>query len=86
MCIRDRYEDGHIEDVTELASYLSSDEEIANAEAGVLEAKKVGIATISIDYQGEMGAPVTESLLVMVVNLNPYDRVQAEDFLSLIHI
>lgn len=78
--VQAEYEDGHIEDVTELASYLSSDEEIANAEAGVLEAKKVGIATISIDYQGAMGAPVTESLLVMVVNLNPYDRVQAEDF------
>ena len=74
------YQDGHTEDVSAKATYVSSAPDIAECAAGVVNAKSFGNAEITISYQGEMGEARQVVLAVSVGYRNPFDIVEAESF------
>lgn len=54
--------DGHKEDVTSAATYISSDESVVKAVNGRLAAIKDGTATVSISYAGDKGEAALETV------------------------
>ena len=60
------YEDGHTEDVTLKATYISNDPDIATAENGTITPVSAGQTTITIRFAGKFGSPATMELHVTV--------------------
>ena len=61
------YVDGHTEDVTQLATYESSNPEICTVENGVVHGINSGTVNITASFAGEMGDPVTATMEVRVL-------------------
>jgi hypothetical protein len=59
------YKDGHTEDVTSSATILNSNPNVVTVKNGQLLAKENGTATLTVQYQGAMGDPIT-----LVINVN----------------
>ncbi len=53
------YLDGHTEDVTSSATIVNSNPDVITVKNGQLLAKQNGSATLSVQYQGPMGAPLS---------------------------
>ncbi|MCB5711654.1 carbohydrate-binding protein [Lactonifactor sp. BIOML-A3] len=75
------YKNGRTEDVSNKLQYSNiSDPEVLEVKDGKLFAKGVGQSTVELSYAGEIGAAATAALEVNVTVVNPYARVEAEDF------
>jgi hypothetical protein len=74
------FPDGHQEDVTNLTTISNPNSNIATISNGIITAKNKGEVSISVTYKGKMGESKSTSIVVKVVNRNPYIRNEAENF------
>jgi len=74
------YNDGHTENITNVASYNNSDSTIAIMSNGILKAKSIGTTTITFSFKGELGIALTTKVNIVVAKRGPYVRFEAEDW------
>jgi hypothetical protein len=74
------YLDGHTEDVTETATYISANPQVAVVENGVILAKGQGSTVVRMSFKGEVGTAADVQVNVGVTNRNPFTQNEAEDF------
>jgi arabinoxylan arabinofuranohydrolase len=72
--------DGHIEIVTDKATFDNPNPDVATITNGVIKALKKGEVNITVSYQGGMGDTKSIVINVMVSNRSPYNKNEAEDF------
>lgn len=65
------FADGHQEDVTSLATYKSSKNDVCTVTNGVIEGVRPGVSLVTVSYSGVSGGTVSVSLLV-TVTADPY--------------
>lgn len=78
LTVTAEYLDGHIVDVTGIATYENSDPDVASVYNGNIIAKAVGVTDIDVSFKGELGETVMIPINVTVSNRNPYVRNEAE--------
>jgi len=74
------YDDGHTEDVTTKASYINSNSSVASISAGRITAKSKGTTIITVSFNDTLGNTVTAQLIINVLNRDPYNRNEAEEY------
>jgi arabinoxylan arabinofuranohydrolase len=72
--------DGHIEIVTDKATFDNPDPDVAAITDGVVHAINEGEVDITVSYQGEMGESKSTIINIKVSNRSPYARNEAEDY------
>jgi len=74
------FNDGHIEIVTDKATYDNPNPNVATIANGVIQAINEGEVTITASYKGELGETRSVSIYIKVSNRSPYAKNEAEDF------
>jgi hypothetical protein len=74
------FNDGHIEIVTDKATYDNPNPDVATIANGVIQAINEGEVTITASYKGELGETRSVSIYINVSNRSPYAKNEAEDF------
>ncbi len=75
-----QFNDGHVEIVTNKATYDNPSPDIATIINGAIEAISAGEVDITASYKGELGETRSTIINVIVSNRSPYNQNEAEEF------